>query len=210
MGMVLQGWALVMQGKSDEGIALMQTGLKRQQVAGVRIGEVSYQLLLVDAYSKTGQVESALQALTDAVAAVEQTEERTFEAELYRFQGELTLQQSQTSLEQVSNKRLRQVESKSKQVETKSEDTDLRPLAPDPRGEAEACFLKAIDIARRQQAKSLELRATISLARLWQQQGRQHAAPAMLSEVYSWFSEGFDTPDLREAKTLLEELRSGS
>ncbi len=69
MGMVLQGWALVMQGKSDEGIALMQTGLKRQQVAGVRIGEVSYQLLLVDAYSKTGQVESALQALTDAVAA---------------------------------------------------------------------------------------------------------------------------------------------
>ena len=73
--------------------------------------------------------------------------------------------------------------------------------------EAEACFHKAIEIARRQQAKSLELRATTSLARLWQQQGKQKEAHEMLSEIYGWFTEGFDTKDLQEAKTLLEELR---
>ena len=73
-------------------------------------------------------------------------------------------------------------------------------------GEAEACFLKAIDISRKQQAKSLELRATMSLARLWQQQDKQTEAHQMLSEIYNWFTEGFDTKDLQEAKALLEEL----
>jgi predicted ATPase len=86
--------------------------------------------------------------------------------------------------------------------------------------EAEACFLKAIEIARRQQAKSLELRATVSLARLRQQQAMQkgarsthHEARAkldeahrMLSDIYGWFTEGFDTKDLQEARALLEEL----
>jgi predicted ATPase len=75
--------------------------------------------------------------------------------------------------------------------------------------EAEACFLKAIEVARRQQAKSLELRATVSLARLWQRQGKQDAAHTMLSEIYNWFTEGFDTKDLQEAKALLDSLESG-
>jgi class 3 adenylate cyclase/predicted ATPase len=73
--------------------------------------------------------------------------------------------------------------------------------------EAEDCFLKAIDISRKQQAKSLELRATMSLARLWQQQGKRHEAHQMLSEIYGWFTEGFDTKDLQEAKVLLEGLK---
>jgi hypothetical protein len=77
---------------------------------------------------------------------------------------------------------------------------------PNPQEEAEACFLKAIEIARRQQAKSLELRATMSLARLWQQQGKHHAARNMLSEIYGWFTEGFDTKDLQEVKALLDEM----
>ena len=72
--------------------------------------------------------------------------------------------------------------------------------------EAEECFLKAIDIARQQQAKSLELRAVMSLARLWQQQDKRKQAHQMLSEIYHWFTEGFDTKDLQEAKALLEEL----
>jgi predicted ATPase/class 3 adenylate cyclase len=72
--------------------------------------------------------------------------------------------------------------------------------------EAETCFLKAIDIALPQHAKSLELRATTSLARLWQEQGKQKAAHQLLSEVYHWFTEGFDTKDLQEAKMLLAEL----
>ena len=71
---------------------------------------------------------------------------------------------------------------------------------------AEECFHKAIEIARQQQAKSLELRATTSLARLWQQQGKKNEAHQMLVEIYNWFTEGFDTKDLQEASMLLEEL----
>jgi predicted ATPase len=73
-------------------------------------------------------------------------------------------------------------------------------------GEAEACFQQALAVARRQQAKSLELRAAMSLARLWQRQGRRDEARQLLAEVYGWFTEGFDTADLQEAKALLETL----
>ncbi|MGE0824556.1 MAG: hypothetical protein AB7G75_11430 [Candidatus Binatia bacterium] len=72
--------------------------------------------------------------------------------------------------------------------------------------EAEECFLKAIEVAQKQQAKSLELRATTSLARLWQQQEKRVEAHRILSEIYNWFTEGFDTKDLQEAKALLAEL----
>ena len=66
--------------------------------------------------------------------------------------------------------------------------------------------MRAIEIARRQQAKSLELRAVMSLARLWQQQGKRAEARRMLAEIYGWFTEGFDTADLKEAKALLAAL----
>ena len=75
-----------------------------------------------------------------------------------------------------------------------------------PQAEAETYFRQALDVARRQQAKSLELRAAMSLARLWQQQGQRSEAHELLAPVYSWFTEGFDTTDLQEAKALLEEL----
>jgi predicted ATPase/class 3 adenylate cyclase len=71
--------------------------------------------------------------------------------------------------------------------------------------EAEACFQQALDVARQQQAKSLELRAAMSLARLWQQQGKRAGARELLAPIYGWFTEGFDTADLQEAKALLEE-----
>jgi len=71
---------------------------------------------------------------------------------------------------------------------------------------AEACFQQSLAIARRQQAKSLELRAAISLSRLWQQQGKRDAAHDLLTPIYGWFTEGFDTADLQEDKALLEEL----
>jgi predicted ATPase len=73
----------------------------------------------------------------------------------------------------------------------------------------EGCFWRAIEIARQQQAKSLELRATVSLTRLWQQQGRRQEARTLLAEIYGWFTEGFDTKDLQEAKALLTELAEG-
>src|SRR6266545_3767072 len=77
--------------------------------------------------------------------------------------------------------------------------------------QAEACLQQALVIARRQQAKSWELRAAMSLAQLWQHQGKRAEAGALLEGSYSWFTEGFDTVDLQEAKALLEAtLRSSS
>jgi predicted ATPase len=75
-----------------------------------------------------------------------------------------------------------------------------------PQAEAEIWLRRALDVARRQQAKSLELRAAISLARLWQQQGKRTEAYELLAPIYGWFTEGFDTADLHEAKGLLDEL----
>jgi tetratricopeptide (TPR) repeat protein len=79
-------------------------------------------------------------------------------------------------------------------------------LAGEDRGDAEAAFKSAITIAHRQQAKGFELRASISLARVLAQQGRRDEARASLAEIYNWFTEGFDTADLKDAKALLEEL----
>jgi predicted ATPase len=81
----------------------------------------------------------------------------------------------------------------------------LRQAIPDAT-QAEACFQQALTVARRQQAKSWELRAASSLARLWQQQGKRTEARELLAPIYGWFTEGFDTADLQEAKALLEEL----
>jgi predicted ATPase len=75
-----------------------------------------------------------------------------------------------------------------------------------PQAEAETWLQQALDVACRQQAKSLELRAAMSLSRLWQQQGKRAEAHALLAPIYGWFTEGFDTADLQEAKALLAEL----
>jgi predicted ATPase len=75
--------------------------------------------------------------------------------------------------------------------------------------EAENCFHQAITIAQNQQAKSLELRAATSLAKLWQQQGKRAEAYDLLAPIYEWFTEGFDTADLQDAKALLAELTEG-
>ena len=138
-----------------------------------------------------GQTEEGIAVLDEALATVLKTEERHHEAELYRLAGELTLQQES------QNAKVKM--QKSKVPKPKSQILE-------PESEAEACFLKAIAIARRQQAKSFELRATVSLVRLWQQQGKHEEAHQRLSEVYDWFTEGFDTKDLQEAKALLDAL----
>ena len=82
----------------------------------------------------------------------------------------------------------------------------LLQQSPDAHQEAEACFLKAIEIAQKQSAKSWELRAATSLAKLWQQQGKTTEARDLLAPVYDWFTEGFDTADLKDAKALLDQL----
>ena len=82
----------------------------------------------------------------------------------------------------------------------------LLQQAPDRQSEPEACFHNALTVASHQQAKSWELRAATSLARLWQQQGKTAEARDLLTPIYDWFTEGFDTADLKDAKGLLDEL----
>ena len=123
------------------------------------------------ASGQAAQPETGLTVLAEALTLVAATEERWWEAELYRLQGTLLLQLPRPDV-----------------------------------GQAEACCQQALDVTRRQQAKALELRAALSLARLWQGQGKQAAARQLLMESYSWFTEGFDTADLQAARVLLAEL----
>jgi len=170
-GTILRGWALTAQGEGAEGIAHMCQGLVARRATRSELQRPYFLVLLAEAYGEVGKPEEGLTVLVEALAIVDNTAERNWEAELHRRKGELLLIQQGQKV-----------------------------------GEAEECFRKALDIARRQQAKSLELRAAMSLSRLWQQQGKRDEARQMLAETYGWFTEGFDTADLLEAKVLFEEL----
>ncbi len=171
MGTIFRGWALAEQGHGAEGLSQIREGLAALQATRSEVWRSHFLALLAEAYGKAEQVEAGLTTVVEALAFVERTEERFYEAELYRLKGELLLQQS-----------------------------------PDNATEAAACFHRALDISRNQAAKSWELRAATSLARLWQQQGKTAEAGELLAPVYNWFTEGFDTADLKDAKDLLEAL----
>jgi predicted ATPase len=183
-----RGWPLAEQGQAEAGIAQIRRGLAAYRATGGEVHARTHSLVaLAEVCLKVGRTEEGLSALAEAVDFMNSHEERWLEAELYRLKGELTLEQSKVQ-------------------GPKSKVADPHPLVPDLQTEAEACFQKAIGIACKQQAKSLELRATMSLARLWQQQGKTAEARELLAPVYHWFTEGFDTKDLQEAKALIEEL----
>jgi predicted ATPase len=192
-----QGWALAEQGRGEEGIAQMRQGLAAWQATGAEIGRTHYLALLADAYGKAGQAAEGLRALAEALALVEQSGERWWEAELHRLKGILTLQSTASS---------RPILDQPQASKDKAKEVNVRHLTPSTQVEVETCFRQSLAIARRQQAKSWELRAAVSLARLWQQQGKRDAARELLAPVYGWFTEGFDTADLQEAQVLLEEL----
>jgi class 3 adenylate cyclase/predicted ATPase len=187
-GTILRGWALAEQGEAEEGSAQICQGLAAYRAPGGELRRPHFFTFLAEAYEKKGQVEEGLTVLAEALMLMNNTGECYWEAELYRLKGQLTLQRFQVSGSkfQVQNSPASGVRS--------------------PESEAEECFLRAIEIARKQQAKSLELRAATSLARLWQQQDKKAEARALLAPVYQWFTEGFDTADLQDAKALLDEL----
>jgi predicted ATPase len=177
-GTLIHGWALVEQGQGQAGIAQIRQGLATETESF----RTCHMTLLAEAYDAVGEPDAGLRVLDEAVAQVEKTEERFWEAEIYRLKGELLLEVEGAGLSRGL--------------------TDGMPDAESPEG----CFLTAIEIARRQEGKSLELRATVSLARLWQQQGKTDEARRMLADIYGWFTEGFDTIDLEQAQALLQEL----
>jgi len=189
-GTTVRGWALAEQGRGEEGIAQIRQGIVTHQAIGQELIQTYNLALLAETYGQVGQPEEGAKVLAEALATVNRTGERFYEAELYRLKGTLTLQKFQVS--------------GSKFQVSEGPKSEVRG----PESEAEECFLKAVEIARHQQAKSLELRAVMSLSRLWQQQGKGDEAQQMLAEIYDWFTEGFNTKDLQKAKVLLGELGS--
>ena len=180
----LRGWVLAMQGHAEAGIRMIRQGLTAIRATGEAL-QIFWPAMLAEAYGHLGQPEEGLRVLAEGMGHLSQPEERLGEAELYRLTGELRRHTTVCSPASAG---------------CSPHDTWALPESP------EACFLQALAIARRQQAKVLELRAAVSLGRLWQQQAKQAEAQALLAPVYGWFTEGFDTADLQEAQVLLEEL----
>ncbi len=228
-GTMIRGWALAEQGQEEEGLAQMRQGFAAWRAMGNNVVAPYFLAWQIEVHERMGQIEEGQSALAEAFALVDKTREGFYVAELHRLKGELLLTQ-----ERKSQKPVLSIVEGANGKSQKSENTGPRPLTPDPQGEAEEYFLKAIEVAQKQQAKSLELRATVSLPRLWQQQALQQGAGSiehganskesgvrskeqeartklaeayrMLSEVYNWFTEGFDTKDLQEAEALLTSL----
>jgi predicted ATPase len=167
-----RAWILVETGDVNDGIAQLRQGLGAHRATGSEMFASYYLTLLARAYMCAGQADAARAVLDEALAVVERTEGRLWEAEIYRLRGELLLSRDGGAGET----------------------------------EAEAWYLKGLAIARLRQARSLELRAVMSLCRLWQRPGKIAEARQLLTETYNWFTEGFDTADLREARALLEAL----
>jgi len=157
-------------GSPEEGIEHIRRGIAMWREMGTKQAEVQHLVMLAESYKRGGQIEAGLSVLAEAQAILQTTEERYYEAEVYRLKGECLLENGARF--------------------------DV----------AEESFLQALDVARQQGAKSLELRAVLSLSRLWRHSGRQAQAHRMLADLYRWFTEGLSTPDLREAKILLDTL----
>jgi predicted ATPase len=182
---MMRGWALAEQGQGEKGIAQLLEGVTAYRATGAEVFLTGWLAPLAEAYGKVEQTEEGLRVVDEALTLVEKKGEQVYEAELYRLKGTLALLPKVQGLQSKVQKGLGS--------EVRSRES-----------EAEECFWQAIEVARQQQAKSLELRAVMSLARLWQHQGKQEEARKLLAEVYSWFTEGFDTADLQEARALLE------
>jgi predicted ATPase len=177
----LQGWALAACGRGAESITQIQQGLAASQAIGAARDRPYHLALLAEVSAQVGQSTEGLEALTEGLEAL---------AEALAILPKSGVRWWEAELYRLKGALL------------------LQHAVAQPK-EVEACFQQALAVARRQQAKSLELRAAMSLARLWQQQGRRAEAYALLAPIYGWFTEGFDTADLIEAKALLHELEDG-
>jgi DNA-binding winged helix-turn-helix (wHTH) protein/predicted ATPase len=178
---VVYGWSLVAQDMEAKGLQHIRSAIAAYEATGAIMSRPAQLVLLAKAYGKAGQNDDELAALEAAREVMEQTGERTYDAEAHRLHGELILHRSQRT-------------------------ASKRQTTSGAAREAEACFQKAIEVARRQRARSLELRAVMDLSRLWQRTGKRKQARQMLGEIYRGFTEGLDTPDLRDADKLLAEL----
>ena len=177
MGVMLQTWAVSDATGSD--IPALQQAMATLASAGQELASSYFIALLSLVYDRAGRTEEALQFVVGGLALAERSGESFYEAELHRLRGELALRAAGSG--------------------------DLASDG-DAATEAEACFRRALDLNRRQGAKSFELRATISLARLLSKRRQATQARHLLATMCDWFTEGFATADLKEATALLEQL----
>jgi predicted ATPase len=176
MAGILRAWALVERGEAAAGIAGIRQGLADYRDWGSELFTPYFLTLLARALRRVGESEAALDALDEALQTGERTEGRVWEAECYRVKGELL---QEAPAEAVSGR---------------------------DRGDAEASLRQAVAVARQHGARSLELRAAMTLCTTWSRQGKKADARQLLAEPYRWFTEGFGTADLRQAASLLESV----
>jgi predicted ATPase len=170
-GIMNQGLLLALTGKASDAIRVITSGIDTSRSTGTTLLLPVYLSGLARAYVELGQSDDAWRRISEAMATIDTSKERIWEAEVNRIAGEIAL------------------------------------LSPEPdAAKAEAYFERALAVARKQEAKSWELRAAMSVARLWRDQGKREEARDLLAPVYGWFTEGLDTLDLKEAKALLDEL----
>ncbi|TPQ43854.1 adenylate/guanylate cyclase domain-containing protein [Cupriavidus pinatubonensis] len=173
----LRGQALVRMGRHDQGIADIQSGMAAYLATGARLGQSHFLTLLAECSGQIGQAETGLRAIADARAMASACGERHVEAELSRVEGELICS-----------------------------DSSLELPDADRCARAQACFEKAIAVAHRQHSRPLELRATISLARLWQRQGNSRGAMERLAAVMGSVGEASGIDEIHEARVLLDSI----
>ncbi len=184
----LRGWLLLEQGVDlDAAIESLERGLAALTQTGVAIGKPRLLCSLAEALARKGDAERALHTIDQVLALSTESVQRIDKLQALRIKGELLLEHA---------------------VAVAAPSPAAAGTAPGATTQlqAEAYFREAIEICRARSAKSLELRATMSLCRLWIEQGKTREAQAVLAELYGWFSEGFDTVALREAKHLLQEV----
>ncbi|HMG34099.1 MAG TPA: AAA family ATPase [Blastocatellia bacterium] len=194
MATITRGWAMMSQGQHDEVIEEMRQGIAAHKATGAEVLLPHFLALLVESLGEQCQCEERLRLLEEALAVVRRTGECCYEAELHRIKGEVMLRQ-------VTGRRLSRAAAGGASVF----EVESPAFA-----HAEACFQKSIEIARVQHAKSLELRAAMSLARLYRNPYKQREARGLLIEIHDSFTEGFDSVDMREARELIESLGTTS
>ena len=173
VGTMAQGWVLALTGKASDALEPLTAGLDAFRSTGSTLWIPLHMSCLAVVHRDLDRFDEAWRCINEAMAAIETTGERWYEAEVLRVGGETAMM--------------------SPELDT---------------AKAEMFFARALGVARQQQTKSWELRAAMSMARLKRDQGKGDEAGDLLAPIFGWFTEGFDTIDLREAKALLDALAS--
>jgi predicted ATPase len=182
-GLFAHGWVLAQLGELQEGATQMRAVIDEYISMNLNTHQPHLLAWLAEALLLAGQWQAAVASLDEGMAIAGAIGQRSCDAELHRLRGVLFMHADATTLKVIAP-----------------------DAAADSQAAAQSSFLQAIELARAQEAKSFELRAVMSLCRLWQQQGREAEAYTLLSDLYNWFTEGFDTHDLQEARSLLAGL----